>query len=219
LRKMEKVFLDERTLKVAAVLSVLTGLASAAILGVKHDLTLLALFGRMIKTVITLLTLWSFSRYHWDAMKGMLGGLLFGLMYQESFLVLGELWGATNDFDVYLIMGVQGSLYLAAQSVSFLMTIIIIINHFVISYSRAGDYANVLFNRISILFKIALYISLMLINSRLDLPLYRQISAGLEYIADLAVVVMIICIESQLDSFKRIKQELLDAKRKQARHE
>lgn len=209
---IENTFLNEIVMRNVSILSAVCGLISMIILMASHELTLLLLFEKTVKIVITLLILWAFSRFHWDIMKGMMGGLLFCLMYQEGFLVLGKLWGETVDFDAYLIMGVQGSLYLAAQSMSFMMTIIITVNHFIIDYSRVGNFGNLIFNQISIIFKIILYISLIIINCFLNLPHILQINAGLEFISDLAIVIMLICIESQLDSFKAIKHELLTEK-------
>ncbi len=61
--------------------------------------------------------------------KGLMGGVLFCLMYQEAHLALAVLWGEQN-FDTYLMAGVFGSVYLAAAGMSFLMTVIITVNHF-----------------------------------------------------------------------------------------
>lgn len=216
---VEEIFLDERLMKNVAILSVISGIISFITLFCFSDVELLLVFERIVKVVITLLTLWAFSKFHWDVMQGLMGALLFALLYQEGFLVLGKLWGETSDFDAYLIMGVQGSLFLAAQSMSFLMTIIIIINHFVIDYSRIGNLGNVIFNQISIIFKILLYIFLMVINVFLNQPIYAQINSGFEYLSDLCIVILVICIETQLDNFKEIKQELLKAKKKEGSHE
>ena len=165
---LEKKFLDEIVKRNIAVISALCGLISLVLLVVSKGVELLPAFEMLVKIVITLFTLWAFSRFHWNMMQGLMGGLLFALFYQESFLVLGKLWGETSDFDTYLIMGVQGSLYLSAQSMSFLMTFIIIVNHFIINYSRRGNYGNVIFNQITIIFKILLYIFLIGINMFLN---------------------------------------------------
>ena len=216
---VEEFFLDERLMRNVVILSVISGIISFITLFCFSDVELLLVFERIVKVVITLLTLWAFSKFHWDVMQGLMGALLFALLYQEGFLVLGKLWGETSDFDAYLIMGVQGSLFLAAQSMSFMMTIIIIINHFVIDYSRIGNLGNVIFNQISIIFKILLYIFLMVINVFLNQPIYSQINSGFEYLSDLCIVILVICIETQLDNFKEIKQELLKAKKKEGSHE
>lgn len=212
LTNIENLFLDERLMKYVSILSAVSGLISLVIIGNSGELDPLFLFDKTIKIIMTLLTLRAFSRFHWDAMKGMMGGLLFALLYQESFLVLGKLWGETADFDNFLVMGVQGSLYLSAQSMSFLMTAIIIINHFVINYSLRGNYRNVIFNQISILFKVFLYLLLLAVNMFLNIPLISQIDCGFEYLSDLCIVIMVICIETQLDSFKEIRSELLQSK-------
>ena len=210
---IEKLFWNEKLMRNISLISIICGIVSLIILCISNKLGLLLAFEKVVKIVITLLVLRSFSQFRWDVMKGMMGGLLFALLYQESFLVLGRLWGETSDFDFYLIMGVQGSLYLAAQSMSFLMTVIIILNHFIIDYSRIGNYRNVLFNQISIIFKVLLYILLMIVNVFLNQPLLIQINSGIEYISDLCIVILIICIETQLDGFKTIRQDLLKDKK------
>lgn len=218
--KIKTTFLSERLMRNASILSVIFGIATLVVMFVNHALTLLSAFEIIAKLLLTILTLWSFSKFRWDVTKGMIGSLLFALLYQESFLVLGQLWGSTKDFDTYLIMGVQGSLYLAAQSMSFMMTIIIIVNHFIIGYSNVGNWGNVVLNQLSIIFKIILYVSLLVINGFMDLPIHRQLAAGFEYAADLAIIIMFICVESQFDSFNAIRHELLMEKRqKEGSHE
>lgn len=210
---IEKLFLDERVMTFVSILSAICGFISLIILVLSHEITLLDSFDKTVKIILTLLTLWTFSRFHWDAMKGLMGGLLFAFLYQECFLVLGKLWGETSDFDYYLVMGVQGSLYLAAESMSFLMTIIITINHFVLNYSRLDNINNVIFNQICIVFKIVLYLLLLGVNVFLNIPLFMQINYGIEYLSDLCIIIMIICIDTHLDNFKAVRQDLKKAKK------
>ena len=93
------------------------------------------------------------------------------------------------------------------------MTFIIIVNHFIINYSRRGNYGNVIFNQITIIFKILLYIFLIGINMFLSQSLIMQLQSVFEYISDLCIVILVICIETQLDNFKIIRQELLKNKK------
>lgn len=211
--KLEDKFIDERLMRNIAFISAVCTFISFVLLGVFHQLQLLTAFEKIVKIAVTLLIIWAFSTYHWDVMQGLMGALLFSLLYPESFMVLGKLWGETSDFDAFLVMGVQGSLFLAAQSMSFLMTIIIIINHFIIDYSRVGNFGNVIFNQISIIFKILLYVLLIIVNGFLNQSLLTQVNSALEYIADLCMVILIICIETQLDSFKSIRRELMKEKK------
>lgn len=210
---VEGLFLNEILMKQVAILSALCGVLSLGVGYYFDNIEPLFLFEEIMKVTLTLLTLWSFSKFRWNILQGMMGSLLFALLYQESFLVLGKLWGETSDFDAFLIMGVQGSLYLAAQSMSFLMTAIIIVNHFIIDYSRIGNFGNVVFNQMSIIFKILLYIFLMAINMFLSKPRIELINAGLGYLQDLCIVILIVFVETQLDNFKSIKNDLLNDKK------
>ena len=219
-KSIKDIFLNEKLLRNISIVSIIFGVISLIISFVYHELTLIDAFERIVILLFTVLTLWSFSNLHWDVTKGAIGSLLFALLYQESYLVLGRLWGEVADFDYYLIMGVQRSLYLAAQTMSFMITIIFIINHYVIGYSNIGNWRNVVLNQVTIIFKISLYIMLLIINVFLDVPLHRQIVSGLEYIADLNIILMLICTEIQFDNFKTLKHELALKKRhKEISHE
>lgn len=217
---LKDIFLNEKLLRDITIFSVVSGLISLVMLLIYKELTLITAFERIVKLLLTVVTLWSFSSVRWDITKGIMGSLLFALVYQESYLVLGNLWGGTTDFDFYLIMGVQGSLYLAAQSMNFMMTIIIIINHFVIGYSNISNWRNVILNQISIVFKICLYLLLLVINVFLKMPAHQQVIAGFEYASDLNIIIMLICIEIQFDNFKALKHDLRMAKKqKESSHE
>lgn len=210
---LESLFLNEIIMRNITIISVLFSAISIVLLSVSNEMELIVLFESLVKVLVIILTMWTFSKFHWDVTKGMLGALLFTLLHQESYLVLDKLWGKAADFDTYLIMGVQGSLYLAAEGMSLLMTVIIIANHIIIDYSNIGNYANVIFNQLSIIFKIILYIGLMIINVFLNQPMIHQINFGCECVSDLCIVILVICIETQLDSFKTIKHELTNDKK------
>ena len=48
----------------------------------------------------------AFKFFKWDVAKGLMGGVLFCLMYQEAHLTLDVLWSEQN-FDTYLVAGVH----------------------------------------------------------------------------------------------------------------
>jgi hypothetical protein len=144
--------------------------------------------------------------------KGLTGGVLFCLMYQEAYLVLDRLWGA-GDFDVYLTVGVQGSIYLAACGMSFLMTVIITINHFFINHAPHGNPKDVILNRIALAFKFAVYLLLFAANGQMGFPRAVLWKNSAQYLTDIALLLLLVAIESQFDSFKALRQELLQLKR------
>lgn len=207
-------FVNERTMCTASIASAVCGMLSIGWMQVSGTLTLMGLFEQLVKLTVTLLALWSFFRYRWDMMKGLLGGMLFSILYQEADLVLGRLWGETADFDTYLIMGVEGSLFLAAETMSLMMTVIITANHYIIEYSPNRNERNLIFNKISILFKITLYLSLMVIDFFLDVPLSAQVNGVLQAAGDLCMVIMLVCIEAQLESFNRLREDVRQEKRR-----
>lgn len=172
-----------------------------------------ALFETLIKLVTTVAMYYAFRNYNWDVAKGLMGGVLFCLMYQEAYLVLGRLWGE-EDFDTYLVAGVQGSIYLAAAGMSFLMTIIITINHFLINYAKNGNPDNVIFNHMAIIFKLGVYVLILGANSKLGFSPVILWKNALQYLTDMAIILLLVCIESQFDSFKILHKELLEQKRK-----
>ncbi len=206
----ESIFLSEYLMTAACIFVVITSVIMYFFIRIEGDL--FAIFEVLIKLITTVAMYFAFRNYSWDVAKGLMGGVLFCLMYQEAYIVLERLWGE-EDFDTYLVSGVQGSIYLAAAGMSFLMTIIITINHFFINYAKHGNPENVILNRIAIIFKFVIYILLLAVNSRLDFANTIIWENALRYLTDMAILLMLVSIESQFDSFKVLRKELLEAKR------
>ena len=206
----ESIFLNEQFMTAACICAVVMSVISFYLIRIDGDS--FARFEIFVKLVTTVAMFFAFKHYNWDVVKGLMGSVLFCLMYEEAYLVLARLWGE-EDFDTYLTVGVQGSLYLAAAGMSFLMTIIITINHFIINYAKGGNPENVILNRMAIIFKFAVYVLILITNSMLGFAPIVLWKNALLYLTDMAVILMLVCIESQLDSFKVLRQELLKAKR------
>ena len=160
----ESIYLSERFMTAVCTFAAVTGVISFIIEKVTGDS--FSLFETAVKLVTTVAMYFAFRHYNWDVAKGLMGGVLFCLMYQEAYLVLARLWGE-EDFDTYLVAGVQGSIYLAASGMSFMMTIIITINHFIINYAKHGNPENVILNRMAIFFKFIVYVLILIANSTL----------------------------------------------------
>ena len=65
----------------------------------------------------------------------------------------------------------------------------------------------------AIIFKFAIYILLLTANSRLGFSASILWKNALQYLTDMAIILLLVCIESQFDSFKVLRQELLTVKR------
>lgn len=208
----ESIFLNEHFMTAACVFATVTSIAS--MIGTDP----FAKFEIIVKLVSVIAMYFAFRNYNWDVAKGLMGGVFFCLMYQEAYLVLAQLWGE-EDFDTYLVVGVQGSLYLAAAGMSFLMTIIIAINHFFINYAKHGNPENVILNRMAVIFKFTVYLLLLATNSLLGFSREILWKNALQYLTDMAVVLLLVSIESQFDSFKVLRQELRVAREERSRRQ
>ncbi|MBR1622980.1 MAG: hypothetical protein IJ675_03610 [Pseudobutyrivibrio sp.] len=171
------------------------------------------MFAILIKIVTAVAMVKAFLSYRWDATKGLMGGVLFCLMYQAAHLALDRVW-TTDSFDAYLIIGVQGNLFLAGAIMNLLMTVIISLNHFFINYSSKGNPKNVILNRIALVFKVIVCIFLVASNSMLGFASGLRWNRSLQYIMDIAILLLVACMEAQYDSFNVLRQELRKEKRK-----
>ena len=206
----ESIFLNEYFMAAACAVVVVTGLISLFFCVKDGDSFI---FFEVVTKLVTATAMYlAFKFFKWDVAKGLMGGVLFCLMYQEAHLVLNVLW-AEQNFDAYLVAGVQGSLYLAAAGMAFLMTVIITINHFFINYASHGNPKNVILNRMAISFKFAVYLLLLISNSQLSFSASILWRNALEYVTDSALLLLLVCAESQFDSFNSLRQELLQLKR------
>ena len=202
----KSVFLNERFMAAVCVFAAAFGIPLYFLFRMENDV--FSRFEVLIKLLTAISLYFSFRHYNWDVAKGLIGGVLFCIMYQEAYLVLAKLW-QEEDFDKYLVAGVQGSIYLAAAGMSFLMTFIIMINHFIINYAKHGNPENVILNHMAIVFKFGVYVVLLVSNSMLSFAPFELWKNALSCLCDMAILLLIVCIESQIDSFKVLRKELL----------
>ena len=142
--RIEKAFLNERFMAAVCILMAAAGVVSLVFCFIEQDaFEIFALLAKLVTAVTMFL---AFRSFKWDAAKGLMGGVLFCLMYQDAHLALAKLWTGQN-FDAYLASGIQGSLFLAGAGMNLLMTVVITANHFFINYSTHGNPKNVILNR------------------------------------------------------------------------
>ena len=203
--RLEKAFLNERFMAAVCMVMTAAGVVSFALSFQEQDA--FEKFALLVKMVTAINMFLAFRSFKWDAAKGLMGGVLFCLMYQDAYLALAELWSEQN-FDAYLASGVQGSLFLAGAGMNLLMTVIITANHFFINYSTHGNPKNVILNRIALVFKLAVCILLIVTNSMLGFSSALRWAHSVQYLMDIALLVLVACLEAQFDSFNVLRQEL-----------
>ncbi len=210
-QKRESIFLNEKFMAAVCIFIAAAGLISLFFF--RGEMDPFEIFGLPVKLLTAVGIYFAYIYYKWDVTKGLVGGVLFCLMYHEAYLVFAKLW-SEQDFDTYLVAGVQGSIYLAAAGMSLLMTIIITVNHYVVNYSLQSNPKNVILNRIAIIFKFAAYVLLLASNSLLGFSSALMWKNVLEHLTDIAILLLVIIIETQFESFKILRQELRASKRK-----
>ena len=203
--RLEKVFLSERFMAAACIVMATAGAASLILCLKEQDA--FEIFALAIKLVTAVTMYLAFRSFKWDAAKGLMGGVLFCLMYQDAHLALARLWSEQN-FDAYLASGVQGSLFLAGAGMNLLMTVIITANHFFINYTTHGNPKNVILNRIAMVFKLAVCILLIVTNSLLGFSTVLRWTHSVQYLMDIVLLAQVACLEAQFDSFNKLRQEL-----------
>ncbi|MBR3743236.1 MAG: hypothetical protein IKN04_22745 [Clostridia bacterium] len=203
--KLEKVFLNERFMAAVCIMMAAAGAASLVFCFREQDA--FEIFALLVKLVTAVTMFLAFRSFKWDAAKGLMGGVLFCLMYQDAHLALARLWSEQN-FDAYLASGVQGSLFLAGAGMNLLMTVIITANHFFINYSTHGNPKNVILNRIALVFKLVVCILLIVTNSLLGFSSALRWTHSVQYLMDVLLLVLVACLEAQFDSFNALRQEL-----------
>ena len=203
--RLEKIFLSERFMAATCIFMAAAGAVSLVFCIMEQDA--FEIFALLVKLVTAVAMYLAFRSFKWDAAKGLLGGVLFCLMYQDAHLVLARLW-AEQSFDAYLASGVQGSLFLAGAGMNLMMTVIITANHFFINYTTHGNPKNVILNRIALVYKFAVCILLMATNSLLGFSSALRWTHSVQYLTDIALLVLAACLEAQFDSFNALRQEL-----------
>ncbi|MBR2287732.1 MAG: hypothetical protein IJ865_05765 [Clostridia bacterium] len=209
--RIENVFLSERFMGVVCALMLVAGLVSLVFCLKEGDA--FETFALLVKLATATAVFLAFRSLKWDTAKGLLGGVLFCLMYQEAQLALGNLWQEGN-FDTYLVVGVQGSLLLAGAGMNLLMTVIITLNHFFINYSTRGNPKNVILNRIALVFKFVVCVLLVAASSQLGFNTELRWDHSIQYLSDIALLLLVACLEAQFDSFNALRHELREQKRK-----
>ena len=204
--RRESLFLNEHLMAALTVFTVGAGLIS--LIFFRDGLDSFDFFALLVKLITAVSMYFAFKSYKWDVTKGLMGGVLFALMFDEFYQTFVTLWGNEN-FDLYITVGIPGSLFLSAACMSFLMTVIITINHFILNYASEGNPKNLILNRIAILFKLGAYALFLVSSSSIEFTSAARWVNVLRCLMGIAIIVLLVSIESQFDSFKVLRQELL----------
>ena len=159
--RYKRFFLSEHTALIAALVSILLmpviyffGKRSGSLDGA-------GLYDLLMRLLLICTLFYALKRHKLFLIQAATVGLLFCMLCTQSQYALGKL--ANQDSEVYIIMGLQGFVFLAVERMLLFIQSFICVSHFIIHAARRQEAVRVSLNQVSILFLLALVIVQLII--------------------------------------------------------
>lgn len=159
--RYKRFFLSEHTALIAALVSILLmpviyffGKRSGGLDGA-------GLYDLLMRLLLICTLFYALKRHKLFLIQAATVGLLFCMLCTQSQFALGKL--ANQDSEVYIIMGLQGFVFLAVERMLLFIQSFICVSHFIIHAARRQEAVRVSLNQVSILFLLALVIIQLII--------------------------------------------------------
>ena len=159
--RYKRFFLSEHTALIAALVSILLmpviyffGKRSGSLDGA-------GLYDLLMRLLLICTLFYALKRHKLFLIQAATVGLLFCMLCTQSQYALGKL--ANQDSEVYIIMGLQGFVFLAVERMLLYIQSFICVSHFIIHAARRQEAVRVSLNQVSILFLLALVIVQLII--------------------------------------------------------
>ena len=191
--RYKRLFLNESTALFAALASVLvmpviyyygTGSGSIGPAGLYDLLIRLLLVGTMVYALKT---------HKLFLMQAATVGLLFCMLCTQSHYALGEL--LNQDSETYIIMGLQGFVFLAVEGMILFIQSFVCASHFVIHAARRQESIRVSLNQVAILFLLALVIVQLIIAPALTFKRDYIFYIWTLHLDELFIFILVACAE------------------------
>lgn len=159
--RYKRFFLSEHTALIATLVSILLmpviyffGKRSGSLDGA-------GLYDLLMRLLLICTLFYALKRHKLFLIQAATVGLLFCMLCTQSQYALGKL--ANQDSEVYIIMGLQGFVFLAVERMLLFIQSFICVSHFIIHAARRQEAVRVSLNQVSILFLLALVIIQLII--------------------------------------------------------
>ena len=126
-------------------------------------------------------------------MQAAVVGLLFSMLCAQSQYALGKLSGM--DSETYIMMGLQGFIFLAVERMILFIQSFICVSHFIIHAVRRQEIIRVSLNQVSLIFLLALLIIQLLIAPILAFELDYVLYIWTLHLDELFIFVLVACAE------------------------
>jgi hypothetical protein len=159
--RYKRFFLSEHTALIAALVSILLmpviyffGKRSGSLDGA-------GLYDLLMRLLLICTLFYALKRHKLFLIQAATVGLLFCMLCTQSQYALGKL--ANQDSEVYIVMGLQGFVFLAVERMLLFIQSFICVSHFIIHAARRQEAVRVSLNQVSILFLLGLVIIQLII--------------------------------------------------------
>ena len=137
--------------------------------------------------------LYSLKTHKLFLMQAATVGLIFCMLCAQSQFALGKL--ASQDSETYIMMGLQGFIFLAGERMILFIQSFICVSHFIIHAARKQEAIRVSLNQIAILFLLALLIVQLIIAPALTFERSYVLYIWTTHLDELFIFLLVACAE------------------------
>ena len=191
--RYKRFFLSECTALIAALASVLVMPVIYHFGTSSGSLDPAGLFDLLMRLLLILTLFYALRTHKLFLMQAATVGLLFCMLCAQSQYALGKL--ANQDSETYIIMGLQGFVFLAVERMILFIQLFVCVSHFIIHAVRRQEAIRVSLNQVSILFLLTLVMIQLLIAPTLTFERDSIYYIWTLHLDELFIFILVACAE------------------------
>ena len=191
--RYKRFFLSECTALIAALASVLVMPVIYHFGTSSGSLDPAGLFDLLMRLLLILTLFYALRTHKLFLMQAATVGLLFCMLCAQSQYALGKL--ANQDSETYIIMGLQGFVFLAVERMILFIQSFVCVSHFIIHAVRRQEAIRVFLNQVSILFLLTLVMIQLLIAPILTFERDSIYYIWTLHLDELFIFILVACAE------------------------
>ena len=191
--RYKRFFLSECTALIAALTSVLVMPVIYHFGTSSGSLDPAGLFDLLMRLLLILTLFYALRTHKLFLMQAATVGLLFCMLCAQSQYALGKL--ANQDSETYIIMGLQGFVFLAVERMILFIQSFVCVSHFIIHAVRRQEAIRVSLNQVSILFLLTLVMIQLLIAPILTFERDSIYYIWTLHLDELFIFILVACAE------------------------
>ena len=185
--------MSENTASTAAMAAILL-IPLNCWLGIRSKgIDLVGMYDLLIRLFLTGTLFYSMKKHKLFLMQAAVVGLLFCMLCAQSQYALGKL--ANQDSEIYIMMGLQGFVFLAVERMLLFIQSFICASHFIIHAAKKQEVIRVSLNQVSLLFLLTLLIIQLIIAPVLSFERIYIFYIWTLHLDELFIFILIACAE------------------------